>query len=66
VKVTRQELADARAAKPLDKLPEHLSWLRFPEFDRLESIDLSGIAGLSYDFLAPSTACRSCRWPTPA
>src|SRR5438128_10569370 len=43
----------AGVAKPLDKLPEHLSWLRFPEFDRLESIDLSGIAGLSYDFLAP-------------
>jgi Leucine-rich repeat (LRR) protein len=42
----------AGVTKPLDKLPEQLSWLRFPEFDRLESLDLSGITGLDYNFLA--------------
>jgi serine/threonine protein kinase/Leucine-rich repeat (LRR) protein len=39
--------------KPLDNLPELLSLLRFEEFDRLEKLDLSGITGLNYDFLAP-------------
>jgi hypothetical protein len=43
----------AGVAKPLDKLWEQLSWLRIPEFDRLESIDLSGITGLDYSFLVP-------------
>ncbi|MBI1903292.1 MAG: leucine-rich repeat protein [Planctomycetia bacterium] len=42
----------AGVAKPLEKLPEQLSLLTFPEFDRLESIDLSHVSGLSYDFLA--------------
>ncbi|HEV3024861.1 MAG TPA: hypothetical protein VGX76_20435 [Pirellulales bacterium] len=42
----------AGVAKPLDKLPEHLGWLRFPEFDRLESLDLSRVTGLDYGFLA--------------
>ena len=41
----------AGVAQPLGELPGQLSWLRFPEFDRLESIDLSGIAGLDYGFL---------------
>jgi serine/threonine protein kinase/Leucine-rich repeat (LRR) protein len=39
--------------KPLDKLPELLSQLRFNEFDRLEKLDLTGIKGLNYAFLAP-------------
>jgi serine/threonine protein kinase/Leucine-rich repeat (LRR) protein len=41
--------------KPLDKLSELLSQLRFEEFDRLEKLDLTGIAGLNYAFLAPIT-----------
>ncbi|MBC7821720.1 MAG: leucine-rich repeat protein, partial [Planctomycetaceae bacterium] len=43
-------------AKPLDKLPELwplLSALSSAKFDRLESIDLSGLTGLNYDFLIP-------------
>jgi Leucine-rich repeat (LRR) protein len=39
--------------KPLDKLPELLSQLRFNELDRLEKLDLTGIKGLNYAFLAP-------------
>jgi Leucine-rich repeat (LRR) protein len=43
----------AGVTKPLDNLPDLLSWLRFHEFDRLEKLDLSGIKGLNYAFLAP-------------
>jgi Leucine-rich repeat (LRR) protein len=39
--------------KPLDKLPELLSQLIFGEFDRLEKLNLTGIKGLNYAFLAP-------------
>jgi serine/threonine protein kinase/Leucine-rich repeat (LRR) protein len=39
--------------KPLDNLPDLLSQLRFNEFDRLEKLDLTGIKGLNYAFLAP-------------
>ena len=39
--------------KPLDLLRPQLSLLTFPQFDRLESIDLSGITGLDYSFLVP-------------
>jgi serine/threonine protein kinase/Leucine-rich repeat (LRR) protein len=42
----------AGVAKPLDQLPERLTWLQFPEFDRMEGLDLSGVTGLNYDFLA--------------
>ena len=38
----------AGVTKPLGELPGQLSLLSFPEFDRLESIDLSGIGGLDY------------------
>ncbi len=48
----------AGVAKPLDKLLEHLSWLRFPKFDRLESIDLSGVKLPDYGFLAPIHGLR--------
>jgi len=48
----------ADVAKPLDRLPELLSWLRFPEFDRLENIDLSGIPLPDYGFLAPIHGLR--------
>jgi Leucine-rich repeat (LRR) protein len=48
----------AGVAKPLDNLPALLSCLRFPEFDRLESLDLSGIVGLKYDFLVPIHGLR--------
>jgi serine/threonine protein kinase/Leucine-rich repeat (LRR) protein len=46
----------AGVATPLDKLAELwplLSALSFAEFDQLESLDLSGITGLNYDFLVP-------------
>jgi hypothetical protein len=43
----------AGVEKPLEKLPELLSQLKYPQFDRLEHLDLSGIAGLTYDFLPP-------------
>jgi hypothetical protein len=49
--VRRVSLAGVK--KPLDKLPELLSQLSFNEFDRLEKLDLSGITGLNYGFLAP-------------
>lgn len=37
--------------KPLEKVPELLAQLKYSQFDRLESLDLSGIAGLTFDFL---------------
>jgi Leucine-rich repeat (LRR) protein len=43
----------AGVTKPLDLLRPQLSLLKFPKFDRLESIDLSGITGLDYSFLVP-------------
>ncbi|MCX7422547.1 MAG: leucine-rich repeat protein [Planctomycetia bacterium] len=43
----------AGVTKPLDQLRPQLSLLTFPKFDRLESIDLTGITGLDYSFLVP-------------
>jgi Leucine-rich repeat (LRR) protein len=39
--------------KPFYELPALLIQLRFNEFDRLEKLDVSGIAGVDYGFLAP-------------
>ncbi len=48
----------AGVAKPLERLPQSLSELRYSAFDRLERLDLSGITGLNYAFLAPIHGLR--------
>ena len=48
----------AGVTKPLDPLRPLLAWLTFPQFDRLESIDLSGSTGLDYSFLVPIHGLR--------
>ena len=41
----------AGVTKPLGELPGQLGWLRFPKFDRLENLDLTGLTSLDYSFL---------------
>ena len=48
----------AGVTKPLDPLRPLLALLTFPQFDRLESIDLSGSTGLDYSFLVPIHGLR--------